>query len=58
MYIGVVRMLYEKYMHEDLPGLDTMVRRDHVLSDAFKRMARPSFSPHEKLNIVPSSVWT
>ena len=30
---------------DDHPGFDMMVRRDHVLTDAFKRMVRSSFDP-------------
>ena len=44
----VVKIL-EKNKNDDLPGFDMMVRRDHVLTDAFKRMARPSFDPRKRL---------
>ena len=45
----VVKLLCKKYVSEDLPGFEMMVRRDHILNDAFKRMARPSFLPEKKL---------
>lgn len=49
-------MLCGKYTSVDKPEFDMMVRRDHVLTDALKRMRRPSFSPEKKL-IVSYSLF-
>jgi hypothetical protein len=54
----IVTMLCAKYTSADKPGFDMMVRRDHVLTDAFKRMRRPSFNPDKKLIVNNYSLIT
>ena len=55
MYVCMYRCLadavkiLQNNLNDDLPGFDMMVRRDHVLTDAFKRMARLSFDPKKRL---------
>lgn len=43
---NVVKIV-EKNLSDDLPGFNMTVRKDLVLTDAFKRMARPSFDPNK-----------